>query len=82
VLARVEENVRGLDVAVHKPLRVRGVERRSDLDADSQRARRAERAFRPEKRTEISALDVPHCEVEAPVDLAGVVDRDDVRVFE
>ncbi len=41
VVGRGDEHVRGLDVAVHEPARVRGVQRRADLRDDRRRPRAA-----------------------------------------
>ena len=43
---------------------------------------RVQRPFLLQQRLELAPLHVPHCQVELPVDLAGVVDRDDVGVLE
>ena len=59
-----------------------GVERVGDLVADVDRPGRLERRLRVDEVAQRAALDVPHHEVELPVALAGVVDRDDVRVLE
>ena len=82
MLLLVEEDVRGLDVAVDEPARVRSVERARDLATDGERPLRLERAFLGEQRLQFAAGDVAHSQVELPVDLAGVVDRDNVRVLE
>jgi len=67
---------------VHEPDRVSRVERASDLPADPNRASGVQRSFAAEQRRQIASLDVPHREVEPAVDVAGVVDRDGVRVLE
>jgi hypothetical protein len=77
-----EEDVRRLDVAVHEPALVRGVERARDLADEHQRSLRCESAFRPQQRLQVGARHVAHGDVEQPVDLAGLVYRDDVRVIE
>ena len=59
-----------------------GVERAGDLAADVDRAVGTQAAVAPQDRGQVLALDELHGEVEHPVDLAGVVDGDDVRVLE
>ena len=61
---------------------MRRIERVRDLAADRERAGGVERALRAQERPEVRALDEAHREVEAAVDVAGVVDRNDVRVLE
>ena len=78
----VEQDVGRLDVAVHEAAPVRRVERAGDLAEQRQRARRANEAVALEQRLQIAALDVAHRQEELPVLLAGLVDRDDVRVVE
>ena len=46
------------------------------------RARGLERRLLVEQTGEVGAVDVAHRDVELPVGLAGVVDREDVRVIE
>jgi hypothetical protein len=62
--------------------RVRGVERGGDLPAGVDRAVGAQAALLAQHGGEVGAVDVLHRQVQQPVDLAGVVDRDDVRVLE
>ena len=78
----VQQHVRGLDVAMDEPPCVSGVEGFGDLCADGDRAGGLERALLLQQALEIRALDVAHGEVELPVGLAGVVDRDDVGMLE
>jgi hypothetical protein len=80
--AALDQDVRRLDVAVDQPERVGGVERRGDLAARVDRPVGPQAALLAQHGGEVRALDVLHREVEQPVDLAGVVDRDDVRVLE
>ena len=65
-----------------EPAGVRCVERRGDLRADRDRPGRLERALGPEQGAEVAAVHEPHREVDAAVDVARVVDRDDVRVLQ
>jgi hypothetical protein len=67
---------------VHEPTRVRGVERRGNLRTDRHRASRLERSRGPKKRTEVGAVYEPHREIDVAVDVAGVVDRNHIRVFQ
>jgi hypothetical protein len=76
-----QQDVGRLDVAVHQPGPVGGVERRRDLLDDVHRAFGLQRAGSQE-RVQVDAVDEPHGDVEASVDLADVVDRHDVRVVE
>jgi hypothetical protein len=82
VLVGVEQDVRGLDVAVDEAVGVGGVQGGGDLSADRDGACRLELALRSQQRLEVCAVDVAHDEVELPVDLACVVDRHHVRVLE
>jgi hypothetical protein len=82
VLALVEEHVGGLDVPVHQPSGVGGLQGGRDLTADRQRAGRIERSFGAKKRPEVGSLDISHREVEPIADVAGVVDRHHVRMLE
>ena len=82
VLVLVEEHVRRLDVPVHEPARVRGVERGRDLGADRDGALRLEAPLALQQRLELAPLDVAHGDVQLAVDLAGVVDRDDVGMLQ
>ena len=82
-----DQDVRGLDVAVDQVVVVGGVERARDLLEHEERATDAQAPLLPQERAQVGPVDVPHRDVEqtvgvAAVDLAGVVDRDDVRVVE
>jgi hypothetical protein len=59
-----------------------GVERRGDLAADVDRAVGPQPPVALEDRRQVLALDVLHREVEQAVDLARVVDGDDVRMLQ
>ena len=63
-------------------LRVRRIQGLRDLAADGKRPGLVERPFGAEERPQVCSLDVAHREVEATVDVAGVVDRHNVRVLE
>jgi hypothetical protein len=73
-----QQRVGRLDVAVHQSLGVRGVQRVGDL------GHHVDHPLHPElgaaqHRGQVGALDQSHVDVELAVDLAVVVDRDDVR---
>ena len=65
-----------------EPRVVRGVEGRGDLRDERDRPPAGERSVLGEERTEVPALDQAHVEEQPAVDLAVVVDRDDVRLPE
>jgi hypothetical protein len=77
-----EEDVLGLDVAVHHAARVRIGERVGQLDGDAQRVGRGERALAREALPQRLALDERHDVVQRPGCLARVVQRQDVRVLQ
>ena len=81
VLAR-DEDVAGLDVAVHEAVPVRLVERAGDLRDDADRPLGLERRSASRIAPQVGALDVAHRHVEQPVLLAGVEDLDGVRVVD
>jgi hypothetical protein len=76
-----DQDVAGLDVAVHEPATVRGVERGGDLTGDLDRTRRLEPLAR-DQRAEVGPRHEAHRDVQQAVGLAGLVDRDDVRVVD
>ena len=82
VLLGAEQDVRGLDVAVDEPRRVRGVECRADLGDKPRGARRREPALAPHEAADVVPGDVAHRDVREAVLLTGVVDRDHVRVID
>ena len=77
-----DEDVRGLDVTVHEPLLVRGVEGFGDLGEDLDRTPGLERPLLGEELREVGALDVAHGEEENACLLSRLVDGHDVRVVE
>ena len=77
-----EQDVRGLDVAVEHPARVGRVERRADLADDPRRAQRLEAPLGGDHRTQVGALDEAHHDVEQAALVAGVEDRDHVRMVD
>ena len=77
-----EQHVRGLHVAVDKPMPVRGVERGADLLDDRDGAGGVEAAFANYQRAHICALDPAHADEEQPIGLARLVDGNHVRVFD
>ena len=76
------EDVRGLHVAVDEPPCVRGLERGADLPDDPERAPGRQPPLSREQALQIVPLDAGHRDVQEPVLLARVVDRDDARVVE
>ena len=77
----VEEQVRGLDVAVQDAARVRVLERGGDVASDARGLRDGEMRVVVEDRPEAAAFEqLEHHERD--VVLAPVVDGDDVRVVE
>jgi hypothetical protein len=82
VVADAEHHVGRLDVAVHEPARVRRVESGSHLRDDRDRPLGRQRAVRPDHRAQVGALHVAHRLVEHAVVLAGVVERQHVRVID
>ncbi len=77
-----DEHVRGLDVAVHEPLLVCGVEGRGDLADDPRCLSRLEPPLLAQQGAKIGALHVSHRDVQTTSGLAGLVDRDHVRVID
>ncbi len=77
-----DQHVRGLDVAVDEPARVGGVERPADLGQDLGGALGGHGALALDHRAQVRALDVAHRDVELPVLLARLVERDHVRVLD
>ena len=81
VAALGEEDIRGLDVAMHDALRVRGVERVGDLDADVDNLLDLERAGR-DAIVQCLALHPFHDDERLAIVLADVVDGADVGMVQ
>ena len=81
-VARGDQDVGGLDVAMHEPVVVRLGQGGGDLGDDRDRARRLEPLLLREQRAEVGALDVAHGEVERPALRARVEDRHHVRMIQ
>ncbi len=81
MLVLVEQDVSRLDVAVDESARVCRVERSGSLLGDPDRTSRLQWAI-AKQLLQVGAVDEPHGQVELAVDLAGVVDGDDVRMLE
>ena len=77
-----DHHVRGLDVAVHDAVRVRGLQRRRDLLGELDGLHRRGRAAGREERRERAPLDVLHHDVLRVAVGAGVEDAHDVRVVQ
>ena len=77
-----EHHVVGLDVAVHHALAVGVGQRVHHLDQDLDRVVHRQLAYAREPLAERFALDVRHHEVEEAAGLAGVVERQDVRMLQ
>jgi hypothetical protein len=82
VVARDQQHVGGLHVAMHEARRVRNVERRRHLRDHRGGAGRRERAVALDHRAEVDARDKRHDDEQLAVVVAEVVRRDDVRVVE
>ena len=79
--AGVEQHVRRLHVAMDEAPRVGRIEGARHLGEDSDRVRGVEPSV-SETLLEVASLDVAHCDEEEIVGLAGLVDRDDVRMVD
>ena len=76
----VDQDVGGLDVAVHQPGLMRGVERGRDRGDERHRPPGGLAALTADQRVQVLADHEAHRDVLVAVGLAGRVDRDDVRV--
>ena len=79
---RGQHHVRGLDVAVHQPAAVGGVECSRDLLDDPDRAFRLDPALGHDHRPQIGPLDPAHRDEQLALRVARLVDRDHVRVLD
>ena len=77
----VEQYVARLDVAVHEPARVRGVQRRRHLGRDVGHARRGQRAHRVEQPADVSAVDEAHGNEQHAFGLARLENGDDIGMI-
>jgi hypothetical protein len=76
------EDVRRLHVAVDEPTPMGGVERRGDRPEQAHGPIRSERTLVRDQRPQIVPTDVAHRDEEVLLDLARLVHRHDVRVFQ
>jgi hypothetical protein len=81
VVAR-EQDVGGLDVPVHEPGRMRGVQRARHLVDDVPRALRLHPPVRAQLLVQVRARHPAHHQVQPAVLLARLVHGDDVRVID
>nr|WP_246078351.1 hypothetical protein [Modestobacter excelsi] len=79
-VARGDQHVGRLDVAVHQTVGVRSGERLGDLADQVDRPRRGQRTGPLQQPADVLAVDQPHVDEQPAVDLPEVVDRDDVRL--
>ena len=82
VLVLGEEDVSGLDVSVDEAACVGCVDCRGDLGEKADGAFGVERALLVEQLPQVGSLDVAHRDEQGAVRLAGLEDRDDIRVVE
>src|SRR3978361_2561228 len=74
-----QQDVGGFDVAVHQAVGVRGVQGTGDLGHDVHGPGRGKPTVLREQSGQIGTFDQAHVDEQLAVDLAEVVDRDDVR---
>jgi hypothetical protein len=79
--SHIDEHVGRLDVTVHQPGGMRGIQGRGHRGDDRGRAGRRQRSLVLDQRPRITARHVPHRDEQDPVRVAGFVDRDDVRII-
>ena len=77
-----EQDVRGLDVAVHEAVGVRGIQRAADLRDDVRRPLGIQAALCAHERPQVGPVDVAHDDEQHALALARVVDGDHVRVLD
>jgi hypothetical protein len=77
-----EQHVGRLDVAVHEPDRMGGVERRAELQTDRCHALRGQPPVARQQALQVGALHVAHDEVEVAALFARRVHRDHVRMVD
>ena len=82
VAAPVEQDVVGLDVAMHDLVAMRVRERIRDLPGDARRVADGKLLLRLEELAQRGTVDAPHDEVEDFFPPADLVDRHDVRMLE
>ena len=82
VLILVQEHVRRLDVAVNQAAPVRRVQGVGDLSQHRQSTLRRKLPLALEHAPQVAALDEAHRQVELPVTLTRLVDRDHVRMVQ
>ena len=76
----VQQDVRGLDVPVHQAGRVRGVQGRCHRGNDRGDPLGRQRALTAQQRPHVPAPHEAHRDEQHVTDLAGLVNRDDVRI--
>ena len=82
MVVRGEQDVGRFHVAVHEASAVRSVEGARHLRHDCRRSVGRQCTVAPDEPPRVVARHVPHYEIREAFLLAGVVDRDDVRVLE
>jgi hypothetical protein len=78
----VHEDVRGLHVPVHQPAAVSRIERVGDLGEQTDCDLRGQPPVPLEHLSQVAPLDPAHGEVQLPLSLTGLVDRDHAGVVE
>ena len=77
-----DQRIARLDVAVQQPMRMRRIERLRQLTDQGDRPLGGQRPVLAQQRRQIGAPHVAHRDEEMPVDLAGLIDRDDPGVID
>ncbi len=77
-----DQDVRGLDVAVHEAATVRRIERRADLRHDPRRTGRVESTLLLYQRSEVGPLDEAHRDEQPAIRLSRFVDGQHVGVVD